>query len=35
VIEVVAASDKAKAKHRTVQKAKAADKEAKKAAAKA
>ena len=35
VIEVVAASDKHKAKHRTVQKAKAADKEAKKAAAKA
>ncbi|UVO54518.1 50S ribosomal protein L15 [Sphingomonas sp. SUN039] len=35
VIEVVAAADKAKAKHRTVQKAKAADKEAKKAAAKA
>jgi len=34
VIEVVAAADKAKAKHRTVQKAKAADKEAKKAAAK-
>ena len=35
VIEVVAAVDKAKAKHRTVQKARAADKEAKKAAAKA
>ena len=35
VIEVVAAADKAKAKHRTVQKARAADKEAKKAAAKA
>ena len=35
VIEVVAAADKAKAKHRTVQKVKAADKEAKKAAAKA
>jgi len=35
VIEVVAAADKAKAKHRTVQKAKAADKDAKKAAAKA
>ncbi|MFM9976473.1 MAG: 50S ribosomal protein L15 [Sphingomonadaceae bacterium] len=34
VIEVVAASDKHKAKHRVVQKAKAADKEAKKAAAK-
>lgn len=34
VIEVVAAADKAKAKHRTVQKAKAADKDAKKAAAK-
>ena len=34
VIEVIAAADKAKAKHRTVQKAKAADKEAKKAAAK-
>ncbi|CAM3162008.1 Large ribosomal subunit protein uL15 [Sphingomonas antarctica] len=35
VIEVVAAADKAKAKHRTVQKVKAADKEAKKAAARA
>ncbi len=35
VIEVVAAADKAKAKHRTVQKAKAADKDAKKAAARA
>jgi len=35
VIEVVAAADKAKAKHRTVQKARAADKDAKKAAAKA
>jgi len=35
VIEVVAASDKAKAKHRTVQRVKAADKEAKRAAAKA
>ena len=35
VIEVVLASDKAKAKHRTVQKVRAADKEAKKAAAKA
>jgi large subunit ribosomal protein L15 len=35
VIEVVAAADKAKAKHRTVQKAKAEDKAAKKAAAKA
>jgi len=35
VIEVIAASDKAKAKHRTVQKAKAEDKAAKKAAAKA
>ena len=35
VIEVVAAADKHKAKHRTVQKARAADKEAKKAAAKA
>jgi large subunit ribosomal protein L15 len=35
VIEVVAAADKAKAKHRTVQKVRAADKEAKKAAAKA
>ena len=34
VMAVVAAADKAKAKHRTVQKAKAADKEAKKAAAK-
>ena len=34
VIEVVAASDKHKAKHRVVQKAKAADKDAKKAAAK-
>ena len=34
VIEVVAAADKAKAKHRTVQKAKAADKDAKRAAAK-
>jgi large subunit ribosomal protein L15 len=34
VIEVVAAADKAKAKHRTVQKAKAAAKDAKKAAAK-
>jgi large subunit ribosomal protein L15 len=34
VIEVVAAADKAKAKHRTVQKVRAADKEAKKAAAK-
>ncbi|MES2288291.1 MAG: 50S ribosomal protein L15 [Pseudomonadota bacterium] len=34
VIEVVPAADKAAAKHRTVQKAKAADKEAKKAAAK-
>lgn len=33
VIEVMAAADKAKAKHRTVQKAKAADKDAKKAAA--
>ena len=32
VIEVVAAADKAKAKHRTVQKVKAADKEAKRAA---
>ena len=35
VIEVIAAADKAKAKHRTVQKVRAADKEAKKAAAKA
>ncbi|KKC25368.1 50S ribosomal protein L15 [Sphingomonas sp. SRS2] len=35
VIEVVPAADKAKAKHRTVQKVRAADKEAKKAAAKA
>jgi large subunit ribosomal protein L15 len=35
VIEVVPAADKAKAKHRVVQKARAADKEAKKAAAKA
>ena len=35
VIEVTLASDKHKAKHRTVQKAKAADKDAKKAAAKA
>ncbi len=35
LIEIVAAADKAKAKHRTVQKARAADKEAKKAAAKA
>jgi len=35
VIEIVLASDKAKAKHRTVQKVRAADKEAKKAAAKA
>jgi large subunit ribosomal protein L15 len=35
VIEVVPAAEKAKAKHRTVQKARAADKEAKKAAAKA
>jgi len=35
VIEIVPAAEKAKAKHRTVQKAKAADKEAKKAAAKA
>ncbi len=35
VIEIVPAADKAKAKHRTVQKARAADKEAKKAAAKA
>ncbi|RJF86032.1 50S ribosomal protein L15 [Sphingomonas cavernae] len=35
VIEVVAAADKAKAKHRTVQKVRAAEKEAKKAAAKA
>jgi len=35
VIEVVAAKDKAAAKHRTVQKVRAADKEAKKAAAKA
>ena len=34
VIEVVAAADKAKAKHRTVQRVKAADKDAKKAAAK-
>ena len=34
VIEIVAAADKAKAKHRTVQKAKAAEKDAKKAAAK-
>ena len=34
VIEVVPAADKAKAKHRVVQKARAADKEAKKAAAK-
>jgi large subunit ribosomal protein L15 len=34
VIEVIAAADKHKAKHRTVQKAKAADKDAKKAAAK-
>ena len=34
VIEVVAAADKAKAKHRTVQKVKAAEKDAKKAAAK-
>jgi len=34
VIEVVAAADKAKAKHRTVQKVRAADKEAKKAASK-
>ena len=33
-IEIVAAADKAKAKHRVVQKARAADKEAKKAAAK-
>ena len=33
--EVVPAAEKAKAKHRTVQKARAADKEAKKAAAKA
>ena len=32
VIEVIAAADKAKAKHRTVQKVKAADKEAKRAA---
>ncbi|MDQ3139645.1 MAG: 50S ribosomal protein L15 [Pseudomonadota bacterium] len=35
VIEVVAPADKAKAKHRVVQKARAADKEAKQAAAKA
>ena len=35
LIEIVPAADKAKAKHRTVQKARAADKEAKKAAAKA
>jgi large subunit ribosomal protein L15 len=35
VIEVVAAADKAKAKHRVSQKARAADKEAKKAASKA
>jgi len=35
VIEVVAAADKAKAKHRTVQRVKAADKDAKKAAARA
>ncbi|MCJ8159273.1 50S ribosomal protein L15 [Sphingomonas sp. LaA6.9] len=35
VIEVVAAADKAQAKHRTVQKVRAAEKEAKKAAAKA
>jgi large subunit ribosomal protein L15 len=35
VFEIVPAAEKAKAKHRTVQKAKAADKEAKKAAAKA
>ena len=35
VIEVVAAADKAKAKHRVMQKARAADKDAKKAAAKA
>jgi large subunit ribosomal protein L15 len=35
VIEVVPAAEKAQAKHRTVQKARAADKEAKKAAAKA
>jgi len=35
VIEVVPAAEKAAAKHRTVQKARAADKEAKKAAAKA
>ena len=34
VIEVVAAADKHKAKHRVAQKARAADKEAKKAAAK-
>ena len=34
VIEVVPAADKAKAKHRTVQKARAADKDAKKAAKK-
>ena len=34
-IEIIAAADKAKAKHRVVQKARAADKEAKKAAAKA
>ena len=33
-IEIIAAADKAKAKHRVVQKARAADKEAKKAAAK-
>jgi large subunit ribosomal protein L15 len=35
VIEVVPAAEKAKAKHRVVQKARAADKESKKAAAKA
>ena len=35
VIEVIDPAEKAKAKHRTVQKARAADKEAKKAAAKA
>lgn len=35
VIEVVPAAEKAKAKHRTVQKARAADKDAKRAAAKA
>ncbi|MFW2831660.1 50S ribosomal protein L15 [Sphingomonas sp. ID0503] len=35
VIEIVPAAEKAAAKHRTVQKARAADKEAKKAAAKA